>query len=303
MAVFQMLVLGVALYVLVPQFQTFKQHLPALRELEWGWVAAALLTASASYVVSASVYVLLVTKALPLRRTTLVQVASSFANRLLPSGLGNMTLNARYLTKQGFSPSEAAFTVAANQVIGFLSYAFVVFCVSIYGGKTLSENYHFGFSWGYPIIIAGVALLVYVMFQVLPMMQRQQIHSFLRDSLISLVRLARSPRRFALSFTASSGISLVYGLCLYACLLALGVEADIWTALLAYVAASAVGSVAPTPGGLGAFEATMVASLTSLGVEGGEALAVTLLYRLATFWLPIIPGYAVFRMLAAQNRI
>jgi undecaprenyl-diphosphatase len=51
-----------------------------------------------------------------------------------------------------------------------------------------------------------------------------------------------------------------------------------------------VAAVAPTPGGLGALEAALIAGFTAAGVSGSVAVPVVFFYRLATFWLPIIPG-------------
>ncbi|HKO83706.1 MAG TPA: flippase-like domain-containing protein [Actinomycetota bacterium] len=53
-----------------------------------------------------------------------------------------------------------------------------------------------------------------------------------------------------------------------------------------------------TPGGLGFVEAGLVGMLTVAGVPGSDALAATLLYRLAAYWLPIPAGgvaYLLFR--------
>ena len=57
----------------------------------------------------------------------------------------------------------------------------------------------------------------------------------------------------------------------------------------------------PTPGGVGAVEAVLLAALTGVGVPSGSALAAVVLYRLATFWLPILPGFAAFRIFTARG--
>jgi uncharacterized protein (TIRG00374 family) len=51
-----------------------------------------------------------------------------------------------------------------------------------------------------------------------------------------------------------------------------------------------VSNIAPTPGGIGATEAFLVVGLTALKFSLPQAVAITLIYRLLTFWLPIIPG-------------
>ena len=68
--------------------------------------------------------------------------------------------------------------------------------------------------------------------------------------------------------------------------------------VLAYTAAELLALLPFTPGGLGFVEAGLVGTLTLAGVPGSDALAATLLYRLAAFWLPIPAGgvaYLLFR--------
>jgi uncharacterized membrane protein YbhN (UPF0104 family) len=62
-----------------------------------------------------------------------------------------------------------------------------------------------------------------------------------------------------------------------------------------FVVASVVSSLAWVPGGLGTFEGTCVALLHLHGIALEGALAATLLLRAMTFWLPMIPGFALAR--------
>ena len=57
----------------------------------------------------------------------------------------------------------------------------------------------------------------------------------------------------------------------------------------------------PTPGGLGGFEAALVAGLTALHIAAGPAVAAVLTFRLLTFWLPIVPGFIAFRWLQRRQ--
>jgi uncharacterized membrane protein YbhN (UPF0104 family) len=49
--------------------------------------------------------------------------------------------------------------------------------------------------------------------------------------------------------------------------------------------------------GLGSFEATSTALLHLLGVPAETALSATLLLRIFTLWLPLIPGLVLIRQL------
>jgi uncharacterized protein (TIRG00374 family) len=76
-----------------------------------------------------------------------------------------------------------------------------------------------------------------------------------------------------------------------------GAEPSPSLVLLAYVAASLLGMIPLTPGGLGFVEAGLTGMLALAGVEATEAAVATLAYRLVSFWLPIPVGgasYVVF---------
>ena len=70
-----------------------------------------------------------------------------------------------------------------------------------------------------------------------------------------------------------------------------------------YLGASMIAAAAPTPGGLGALEAALVAGFTGVGLDPGIAVAAVLCYRLVTYWLPILPGWISFHLLERRNLI
>ena len=70
-----------------------------------------------------------------------------------------------------------------------------------------------------------------------------------------------------------------------------------------YLGASVIAAAAPTPGGLGAMEAALVAGLTGVGMEPSIAVAAVLSYRLLTYWLPVLPGWLSFHYLERRDFI
>lgn len=82
---------------------------------------------------------------------------------------------------------------------------------------------------------------------------------------------------------------------LLACLLALGQPAGFGTAFIALIMASIVVTLGPIPLGLGSFEATSTATLRLLGVPVEVAFTATMLFRLLTLWLPLVPGLFLIR--------
>jgi uncharacterized protein (TIRG00374 family) len=94
-------------------------------------------------------------------------------------------------------------------------------------------------------------------------------------------------------------------LALVTALLAVGSRPNPALIILAYCAASLLGLVPFTPGGLGFVEAGLTTTLVLAGVSPSDALAGTFLYRLLTFWLPIPIGLLaglVFRLRQSSSR-
>ena len=97
---------------------------------------------------------------------------------------------------------------------------------------------------------------------------------------------------------SAAGRSLFDYLTLLVALTAVGARPDPSLVLLAYAAAQILGMIPVTPGGLGFVEAGLTATLALAGVSGGEAVLATLIYRLASYWLPMPSGlvaYVLFR--------
>jgi glycosyltransferase 2 family protein len=112
-------------------------------------------------------------------------------------------------------------------------------------------------------------------------------------------RSAEAPKLAALAL----GYWAFDALCLILMFDALGVSADPLVLLVGYGVATAIAAIPLTPGGIGIFEVTMLATLTLLGV-GSEAAIPILGYRLFNFWLPIPLAAVVYPTLrrAGQDR-
>jgi uncharacterized protein (TIRG00374 family) len=70
-----------------------------------------------------------------------------------------------------------------------------------------------------------------------------------------------------------------------------------------FLAGNALGSAAPTPGGVGAVEGALLGGLVLVGVPGDVAAPAVLLYRTMTLWLPVLPGWFAFTHLTRQGSL
>jgi undecaprenyl-diphosphatase len=118
-----------------------------------------------------------------------------------------------------------------------------------------------------------------------------------------VVALGRSPRRLVSLFGGSIGVTLAYILALACAANSFDAGVGIAEVGAVYLGSSMIAAAAPTPGGLGAMEAALVAGFTATGMDGGIAVATVLSYRLATYWLPILPGWVSLRIIERRNYV
>jgi len=106
----------------------------------------------------------------------------------------------------------------------------------------------------------------------------------------SVGQVADSPRTLAVSVALAYLGWVLFALPLYFSALALDLRVPL--VLVAFlVPATVVVSFTPLPGGLGAIEGALVVLLTALvAVSSADALAVTTVYRLASYWLVVLVG-------------
>ncbi|MGA0733801.1 MAG: lysylphosphatidylglycerol synthase transmembrane domain-containing protein, partial [Candidatus Nanopelagicales bacterium] len=115
--------------------------------------------------------------------------------------------------------------------------------------------------------------------------------------------LIQEPLRLMLGAISALLLNLIYIVAFYGSIKAFGGEISFATAAFVYLAGATIGQLAPVPGGIGAVEATLIAALTATGLPSGIALSGVLLYRVITFWLPVLPGWFAFAYLQKQKAI
>jgi uncharacterized membrane protein YbhN (UPF0104 family) len=132
---------------------------------------------------------------------------------------------------------------------------------------------------------------------------RARLVPTLGEVLPMLLDLAHNPRKLAEGLGGAFMLTVLYVLCLACCVRAVGGAVPITSIAVVYLTGSALGSAAPTPGGLGAVEVALSAGLTAAGLGNALALSSVLLFRLLTFWLPVPVGWVAFNYLQRKQAI
>ncbi|GAB3213812.1 hypothetical protein GCM10027294_48690 [Marinactinospora endophytica] len=278
--------------------------LTTIRDADLGWAGAALLMSLLCMVAAALALMGFVPIRLPLWRTVLVQFAASFIRIAAPAGLGSLALNTRYVTKAGASTALAVSAVGVSQLVGLLVHVPLLLLCAYLTGTAYPADFSPSSTL---IVVAGLLSVVVAAVLALPRLRRavvSRVRPYLHGVLPRLLDLLQHPRKLATGIGGTILLTAGFVLCLHFSVLAFGGDASIAAVAVVFLAGNAIGSAAPSPGGLGAVEAALLGGLTTVaGVPGGIALPAVLLFRLLTFWLPVLPGWAAFHHLQRKRAI
>jgi len=268
-----------------------------LRAADWHWSAIALALSALTYVAAALSLSGYVTDRLPFVRTMLAQLAGSFITLVTPAAVGGATLNIRYLQRRKIPAPVAAASVGVSQVVAFVLHILLLVVFVALAGAAPKAPFSVP-TWSYfvlagLVVVAGVVLALPAGRRLL----RARLAPALGQVLPRLLQVAQQPRKLAEGIGGALLLSLAYIGCLAACVQAFHGKVAIASIAVVYLTGSALGSIIPTPGGLGAVEVALTAGLVAAGLHGTEAASAVLLFRLLTFWFPVPFGWAALSFL------
>jgi uncharacterized protein (TIRG00374 family) len=294
-----------AFYFLLPQIADVSSSWHALQHVNWAWLPVIIGLSALTYVASAMALIGAVPGRVPFGPSVLTQGASSFINRVSPANVGGMALNARFLQKSGTSTPASVAAVGVNALAGAIMHVVLIVVFFALAGHDLTKAFKLPSASKILLILAVIIAVIGVVLATRPGRRwtRKQLIPGVRSAAGSLRQAAASPVKLGLLFGGSALITLAYIAGLAASVQAFGGGPGLVVIGAVYLAAAALAAAAPTPGGLGAIEAALVAGLTGVGMQPGPAVSAVLLYRLATYWLPVLPGWLCWRSLQHQGYV
>ncbi|HEX5094541.1 MAG TPA: lysylphosphatidylglycerol synthase transmembrane domain-containing protein, partial [Acidimicrobiia bacterium] len=228
-----------------------------------------------------------------------VSLAGSFVNRITPAGVGGIGLNLRFMQKAGANTTEAASRWGVNALIGGVVHIVLTALFVLWAGKDGAFDFHLP---EMPLLVAFGAVCVGAGVIFLTPFGRKKLlgpaTGVAAHAWEGLRGVAHQPSRLCLMVLGSVLVTMSYTLSLYASVRAFGGTTSLAAVGAVYLTGSVVSKAAPTPGGLGAVEAILIAGLVSAGLAKVIAVPAVLLYRLCTFWIPILPGWGAFARLS-----
>jgi uncharacterized protein (TIRG00374 family) len=298
--------LVVAIYVLLPQLADLPRMIDAIRSADPLLAAGAVLASLATYFGTALALSGSIPAPVRYIHALLAAVASSFASAVAPPGVAQVGLNVRFAQRQGLPGPAAVSAAAAKEVAIVVVHVALLLLVAILAGSSgvLAEELAKLPDWRTLAIGGAVVIAVIGVAAALPRVRKLVGTSVLpavRHSLASLKQLVADPIRMLVLFSGALLLQVGYISALYFSVHALGGDISLVTIALLYLTVGSAATVAPTPGGVGAVEAVLLAALTGVGMAAAPALAAVFLYRLVTFWIPIPIGGLAMRHLVAKG--
>ncbi|MDL2363523.1 MAG: flippase-like domain-containing protein [Patescibacteria group bacterium] len=300
--IINLVVIGVFLYIILPQLSDFREAISSTSIVSYSWFIVVTLASMLTYVLTGLIYLSLAPVPLRIGEVSLVQLAASFMSKIVPGGLGSTAINAKYLTKAGMEAIEASAVIGAQAIIGFIMFIVPLGLLLLLNGTNVFKLTHLHV--GSRVVLA-IVLVIAAVITIVAFVRKLRTPVLAKVSSLAeqLRDISTTPREFSIAAAASLGVTASYIICLYAALQSVGVHVGASVAILAYAAAVLAKSAVPTPGGLGPVEAALIGSLATFGVLEKSAIAAVIIYRLATFWIPIPFSILAYRYIERKKLI
>jgi uncharacterized membrane protein YbhN (UPF0104 family) len=276
------------------------------REAHWGWVAMAVLFSALSYPAAAMSLLGYVPERVPFIRAVAAQVAGSFVKIVAPAAVGGVALNARFLQRAGVRPGLAVASVGASQLFALGSHLVMLLVFGYLTGTEKTPSLSPSRTVIGGLLTVAVLGLVVTSIPFLRKFVVTRVRSLFAGVVPRMLDVLQRPQKLLAGVGGSVLLTAAFVMCLDASVRAFGGDAahlSLASVAVVFLAGNALGSAAPTPGGVGAVEATLTVGLIAVGLPKEVAAPAVLLYRLLTLWLPVFPGWLFFNNLTRKGAL
>ena len=292
-------VLFIALVVVLGSLN-FEDIAVAVTQADPMWMAISFGLACLTWVGGAIPLMALSPVKLRFRDAVSAQVAASIATIVAPAGVGPAVVNLRLLKKKRVNTVVAATTVTLQQLLQLFIMLGFLLLVMVLSGNSLSVQLP------YATILAVVVLVIVVIGVALSVPKfRQWIWAKIKRTWTQvfprLIWIVGQPKRLAAILGGNIIMNIGFIGAFWAALTAMGGSMDFLPLALTYLASNSLGSVIPSPGGIGPVEAALTAGLQVAGVSLSIGLPTAVLYRLVTFYGRIPFGWVAMKWMEHKD--
>jgi glycosyltransferase 2 family protein len=234
---------------------------------------------------------------LPLQPVVLLKYAIKFINLTVPGSAGSVAATVRFIQRMGGSAGEAVAAGAVDDVAEkMVQVALVLVALPFVDLRLDTGDLRVSAPDGRLVAAVVIAVVASLVLMWRSPSVRAKLLPSLRQGLAALSVLRSGRKRFQL-FGGNLVGEIIFALTLGATCQAFGVGLSLPELLLVNIGASLLAGVIPTPGGVGAAEATLTAALVAFGVGESTAFAIAITHRVYTTYLSPVWGYLALQWL------
>lgn len=288
------LLLVVAL-VAVMGSMNFEALETALRDADYIWLFIAFVVGSVTWVGAAIPLVAFAPKKIRLWNATLAQMAASMVTVVAPAGIGPAALNMRFLNREKLSTPVTIATVTLVQISQLVTSVILLLLVVVGTGSSVSSLSIPTMTIVWVVAAVGTLLASVLAFPKVRKWIWDKVRPSWDQVYPQLLWIMGHPRQLLIAIGGNILMNLGYIGAFGLSLAAFGYYLDPLTLALTYLVSSTLGSVIPTPGGIGPVEMALTAGLQVAGIPPAIALSTAVLFRLVTFYGRIPFGWIALR--------
>lgn len=229
------------------------------------------------------------------------QAVASFTAVSMPTAAGPLTVNTLFLRKIGFDNTSAIATATTDTVAEFATTLLMFLVLGLFTGRSGIQNVIPSTT---VLIVVGVLAALVAIVMLVPPWRKWVVTKWgtpIKNYGRQIIELFSHPKTLAISALGSVIQNTTLAAAFWVCLLAFGYRLDFIVTLFLFLLSNAIGSAVPTPGGLGAVETVVSLAFVGVGVPSSTAVSATLLFRLMTYWLRMLLGYAYLKWMQHHN--
>lgn len=276
----------------------FNEMLHTVRTANPWWALASFLLGIASWLGSALAFGIFIPKKSRKGHWAGIigtQAVASFTAVSMPTAAGPLTVNTLFLRKLGFDNTSAIATSTSDTLAEFATTLLMFLVLGLFTGRGSLGSALPGRTI---LIVVGVLAALVALAMLVPPWRKWVVTHWgtpIRRYGRQIVELFSHPRTLAISAFGSIIQNTTLAAAFWVCLLAFGYHLDFIETLFLFLLSNAIGSAAPTPGGLGAVETVVSLTFVGVGVPSSTAVSATLLFRFMTYWLRMAMGYGYMK--------
>ena len=299
--IFFVVSIGLLLYIVLPKLGRIEKTLLLVKSANLIFIFIALIGSFLNYAMAAFALRGIVKERLSYWAFLASNFAATFVSGIAPQAIGGVFFMERFLEKNKVKKATAITVLAINSFAGGFVHFVLAVIVLVFVTKTgihLSSIIRKPPKWVLYLVLSLLVVLLVLFF-----VRLRKGLDFIKKSFESFKLLEKEPKRIGRLLLGCFGVTFFDIFALAFSLWAFKASIPLLQVAAVYLVGAAIGAASPTPGGLGAVEAALVAGLLAFGLPVEEAVPGVLIYRLLTFWLPILAGVFTFRSLKRQDLV